>query len=154
MFPVVLRALPEHRLAALAHRGPYAAIGGTFEKLGASVATRGLFGQVGRMIAVYHDDPVLVPPADLRSHAGFEVPSDLALAPPLEELRLSAGRHAVLIFTGPYAGLQTAYDHLFGTWLPQSGEARADGPVFEIYLNTPMDTAPADLVTEICLPLR
>jgi AraC family transcriptional regulator len=26
--------------------------------------------------------------------------------------------------------------------------------VFEVYLNSPMDTAPEDLVTEICLPLK
>ena len=69
-------------------------------------------------------------------------------------MTLPAGRHAVLTFTGPYAGLQAAYDQLFGIWLPQSGETPADSPVFEVYLNSPMDTAPTDLVTEICLPLR
>ena len=39
------------------------------------------------------------------------------------------------------------------SWLVQSGREAADAPVFEEYLNSPKDTAPADLVTEICLPL-
>ncbi|MFZ1481646.1 MAG: GyrI-like domain-containing protein [Paracoccaceae bacterium] len=68
---------------------------------------------------------------------------DLARRPP-----------AVLAFKGPYAGLPAAYDQLFGIWLPQSGEEPADSPVFELYLNTPMDTAPEQLLTEICMPLK
>ena len=94
------------------------------------------------------------PAADLRSHAGLEVGSDTPLTAPLEEVRLPAGRHAVLTFKGPYAGLPAAYDQLFSTWLPGSGNEPADSPVFEVYLNSPMDTAPEDLITEICLPLK
>lgn len=154
MFPVTIRTEPPRRLAAVAHKGPYPEIGRAFETLSSTIAARGLFGQVGKMIAAYYDSPADVKPADLRSHAGFEMPPDVTLSAPLEELRLPGGRHAVLTFKGPYAGLQAAYDQLFGLWLPQSGEVPADSPVFEVYLNSPMDTAPADLVTEICLPLR
>lgn len=154
MFPVTVRTDPERRLAAVPHKGPYPEIGRAFEKLGSTVAARGLDGRFGNMVAVYYDSPADVKPADLRSHAGLEAPEDLPLDPPLEELRLPAGRHAVLTFTGPYAGLPAAYDQLFGVWLPGSGETPADSPMFEVYLNNPMDTAPDDLVTEVCLPLR
>ncbi|HMS95092.1 MAG TPA: GyrI-like domain-containing protein, partial [Tabrizicola sp.] len=154
MYPVILRTEPARRLAAISHKGPYPEIGRAFEKLGSTVSARGFFGRFGNMVAVYYDSPADVKPADLRSHAGLEAPADLPIDPPLEEVTLPAGRHAVLTFTGPYAGLQAAYDQLFGIWLPQSGEVPADSPVFEVYLNSPMDTAPADLVTEICLPLR
>lgn len=153
MFPVITRTDPARRLAALPHKGPYIEIGRAFEKLGSTVAARGLYGRFGHMVGVYYDSPADVKPADLRSHAGLQAPEDMALAPPLEEVRLPAGRHAVLTFKGPYAGLAAAYDQLFGVWLPNSGEAPADSPVFEVYLNSPMDTAPEDLLTEICLPL-
>ncbi len=55
---------------------------------------------------------------------------------------------------GPYSDLPSGYAQLFGQWLPASGEEAADSPAFEVYLNSPMDTAPDDLLTEICLPLR
>jgi AraC family transcriptional regulator len=42
---------------------------------------------------------------------------------------------------------------LLGIWLPASGESYGTTPMFEVYLNSPMDTAPDDLLTEICLPL-
>jgi AraC family transcriptional regulator len=35
----------------------------------------------------------------------------------------------------------------------QSEHEAADAPVFEEYLNNPKDTAPSELLTEICLPL-
>jgi hypothetical protein len=37
---------------------------------------------------------------------------------------------------------------------PGSGEESADSPAFEVYPNSPMDTPPEDLLTEICLPLK
>jgi AraC family transcriptional regulator len=49
--------------------------------------------------------------------------------------------------------MQAAYQWLYGTWLVQSGEEPADAPVFEEYLNSPRDTAPADLLSDIYLPL-
>ena len=76
--------------------------------------------------------------------------ADAAIDPPLEPVTLPAGRHAALAFRGPYFGLPAAYDQLFGLWLPGSGMGLADSPIFEIYLNSPMDTAPEDLETEIC----
>lgn len=153
MSPVTIRTDAARRLAAVPHKGPYPEIGRAFEKLGSTVAARGFYGRFGHMVGVYYDSPADVKPADLRSHAGLEAPADLPIAPPLEEVTLPAGRHAVLTFKGPYAGLPAAYDQLFGVWLPQSGETPKDSPVFEVYLNSPMDTAPDDLVTEICLPL-
>lgn len=153
MYPVITRTDPARRLAAVPHKGPYIEIGRAFEKLGSTVAARGLYGRFGKMVGVYYCSPADMKPADLRSHAGLEAPEDLPVAAPLEEVRLPAGRHAVLTFKGPYAGLAAGYDQLFGIWLPSSGETPADSPVFEVYLNTPMDTAPEDLLTEICLPL-
>ncbi|MGL5009051.1 MAG: AraC family transcriptional regulator, partial [Paracoccaceae bacterium] len=92
-------------------------------------------------------------PDDLRSHAGAMVQADFAVPEPLEKMVLPGGRHAVLTYTGPYAGLTAAYDQLYGLWLPQSGDQAADRPSFEVYLNSPMDTPQEKLVTELHLPL-
>jgi AraC family transcriptional regulator len=153
MFPITLRREPARRLGAMPHKGPYPEINRAFEKLGVLVSTRGLFAQAGPMVAVFYDDPLDTPAADLRSHAGLEFPESVQLDAPLEVVTLPAGRHAVLTFTGPYSGLPAAYDQLYRQWLPTSGETPADRPPFEIYLNSPKETAPEKLVTEVCLPL-
>ncbi|MDB4944031.1 MAG: Transcriptional regulator, AraC family [Labilithrix sp.] len=40
-----------------------------------------------------------------------------------------------------------------GRWLPGSGERIGSGPSFEIYRNSPMDTPPDQLRTELHVPL-
>ncbi len=152
MYAVEIRQDPARRLAAMPHMGAYTEIGRAFEKGGAVLAARKLLGACGGMVGVYYDDPSAVTATDLRSHAGFEIDSG-PIDPPLEQVNLPAGRHAVLRFQGPYSGLPAAYEQLYRNWLPGSGETPADSPVFEVYLNTPMNVAPEELLTEICLPL-
>lgn len=154
MHPVTIRTEAPIHVAALPHKGAYHEISHAFQKLTAVMASRNLFRSAGRMVGVFYDDPQSVPVADLRSHAGFEITDRPALTAPLEEVTLPGGRQAVLTYRGPYAGLPAAYDELFGIWLPQSGEEPADAPAFEVYLNTPMETAPEDLLTELHLPLK
>ncbi len=50
--------------------------------------------------------------------------------------------------------MKWAYEWLYGEWLTQSGREPDDAPCLEVYLNNPRDTAPADLLTDICLPLK
>ncbi|MEO6300561.1 MAG: AraC family transcriptional regulator [Paracoccaceae bacterium] len=152
MYPVEIRDEPARILGAVPHKGPYPEISRAFAKLGATLGARNLLDLAGQMVGVYYDDPAAVPASDLTSHAGIELP-ETAITAPLEPVRLPAGPHAVLRYPGPYTGLPAAYDQLFRNWLPGSGRQPANSPIFEVYLNTPMDTSPEDLITEICLPL-
>jgi AraC family transcriptional regulator len=40
-----------------------------------------------------------------------------------------------------------------GEWLASSGRELRSAPPFEVYRNSPQTTAPADLLTDIYLPL-
>jgi len=82
------------------------------------------------------------------------LPMSVTVSPPVSIEPVRGGEYAVLRHTGPYSDMRAAYEWLYGTWLVQSGREAADAPVFEEYLNSPKTTAPAKLVTEICLPLR
>lgn len=154
MHPVEIRTEPARQLFALPHRGPYHEINHAFGKLSAVMASRDLFRHAGAMVGVFYDDPNSVPAADLRSHAGFVAKGRADMADPLEHVELPGGRQAVLTYRGPYAGLPAAYDQLYALWLPSSDEEPASSPAFEVYLNSPMDTAPEDLITELHLPLK
>ena len=145
---------PRRRLAVAPHIGPYIEIGRAFDALYGVLGARNLIRPTQEMIAVYCDDPSAVAPAALRSAAGVSVDSDFPIAPPLEEFIIAGGPCAVLRHTGPYAQLKSAYDWLFGVWLPSSGRVPADQPVYEVYINNPQTAAQADLVTDIHLPLR
>lgn len=154
MYDVKIEDQPDRRLAVIEHRGPYLKIGEAFDKAGSTVMARGMGPHLGAMLGLYFDDPENVPPDELRSAAGFELDESAEIAPPLEEVRIRGGKHAILTYTGPYAGLAEAYRYLFGEWLGASGEMPREEPPFELYVNNPMDTAPEDLVTLIGVPLK
>lgn len=151
---VEIRQQPAMRLVGLEHRGSYMEIGKAFDELHTLFSSRKLYGPGQKLAAIYFDDMSRVKPKDLRSFAGVVVDDALPAEPPLTELKIEAGTHAVLRHVGPYADLGASYEWLFGTWLPKSGREESGRPSFEIYLNSPMDTQPKDLITEIYLPLK
>ena len=153
MYDVKVVEVPARRLLGLPHRGPYPEIGPVFGAMFGHVGKAGLTPRVEAMIGVYMDDPSAVAPADLRAFAGVALPEDAECPPGLEEMRLPGGDHAVLTLRGAYSGLADAWTHLYAAWLPASGRRATDAPSFEIYLDDPTDTAEADLLTELCVPL-
>ncbi len=163
---------PELVIGGLWHRGDYLAIGTTFEKLGAISMLQKWNTATPYMSGYYLDDPNLVQLQDLRSFAALTIShdqpgTDIPLFPdsiqspgvdhlPTEtcEYWLPHASYAKIIHRGPYILLENAYRWLYNSWLPAAGREMADIPCNENYLNSPIDTAPDDLVTEICLPLQ
>ena len=153
MYPIEIAPQPQRRLAAVLHRGPYIEVGGAFEKVSAYFSAGQLWSYAQGMVGVYLDGPDSKPESELRSYAGIVVDDSFKLPEGLEEYIIPESRAAVLHYKGPYSGLKQAYLYLYGTWLPQSGEEVRHVPPFEVYLNSPADTKPEDLLTEVNVPL-
>jgi AraC family transcriptional regulator len=153
-FPVTTAVLPPVRCAAVAHAGAYMQIDKAMGRLFTELASQNLIKPDQKMIAVFLDDPDLVPVERLRSQACSVVAENVNLAPPLDEAILRGGLYAKLRYKGPYSDMKEAYRWLLGVWLPNSGHDADDAPVFEAYLNSPMNVSPTDLLTDIHLPLQ
>jgi AraC family transcriptional regulator len=151
-YQVTIRNQPSIRVAALPHRGDYARIGGTFERLSAIAAGQGLTGPGARSFGIYYDDPK-APRGKLDADACITVPDDWTPRGGLELRVIRGGRYAVVLHVGPYAELERPYGFLYGTWLPTSGEEPAHAPAVEEYLNDARVVPPPELRTEIYLPL-
>ncbi|EYF03811.1 AraC family transcriptional regulator [Chondromyces apiculatus] len=151
---VDLKDLPEYRLAAIRHVGPYHHISEAFGRLGEIAGRAGLIRPPHtEMIALYHDDPEATAASALRSDAAISVPDDVILPEGVTEIRIPARRYACTTHVGPYTKLGDTWAQFMGSWLPQSGHRVSDGPSFEIYRNTPGETPPEELRTEIYLPI-
>jgi AraC family transcriptional regulator len=152
-YDVTIGADAPRRLVGLPHQGAYQKIGQAFERLGALAYGAGLdFSRP--MIGVYYDYPSSVPEAQLRSFAALEAAPEAPAPAGLESCDLAGGPSASIVHKGPYAELPQAWDWLYCQWLPQSGREPADAPPFEVYLNDPRDTPPAELLTRIVVPLK
>ncbi|MFW2545092.1 AraC family transcriptional regulator [Primorskyibacter sp. 2E107] len=153
MSPFDVRDLPDQRLAGLPHTGPYYEIGRAFDQIGAVFSANSLWPQSRGLVGLYFDSPEDVEEAHLRSFAGILVGEEFEMPAGLEDYVIPGGRHLVSTYKGPYAGLKQAWDDTYISALPQCGSVPADRPPFETYLNSPLDTKPEALLTEICVPL-
>jgi AraC family transcriptional regulator len=154
MYDVTIKTIPGLQALTIRHVGPYMQIGKAFDLLYGRLAARNLLSPGLRTVGIYYDDPAAVAEQELRSRAGVVMTKPITIEPPLEYADIAAGSYAVLRHKGPYADMQAAYQWLYGVWLAQSGREVADAPVFEEYLNNPRETAPSELLTDICLPVR
>lgn len=144
-------ALPVFRLAALHHQGLYNGSTAFMQVLQAAQA-QGL--PASRLYGLSYDDPALIPASKLRSVAGVDLPAAAATPQtPLCRFDTHAGRYVVFAYRGPYERLGQVYDWIFGCWFPISNETPANQPALDIYLNSPHNTAPEDLRTDICIAL-
>ena len=154
VYNIEIDTTQDMRLAGMMHKGPYMEIGHAFEKAMAIAESRNYWPNVRGMLAIYYDDPTAVAEADLKSCAAMIVTPGSPIPETMQELFIEGGEVARLRFKGPYAGLEAAYKHLFGEWLPSSDREPADQPCYEIYLNSPMEVSPDELLTDICVPLQ
>ena len=154
MHKVEIRELDQMTLVGLHHKGAYMDIGIAFEKLGAWGQKQGLFGPGNASMALYYDDPDLVPTAELRSFAGMLEIHPVELSAPFERITVEPGKFAVMQFKGPYSELSTAYNWLYGTWLEGANVELRDAPCMEDYLNNPRLVAPSELLTDIFMPIK
>jgi AraC family transcriptional regulator len=153
MYQVTIIDSPRIHVASLPHRGDYQEIGRTFDRLVGLAAAADLLRPDVRSFGVYHDDASEKPAAQLRADACVQAPDGWPGRGDLQAGDLPAGRYACIEHVGPYVELPRAYDWLFGTWLPGSGEEATDRPCVEEYLNDPRDVPAAQLRTTVWLPL-
>ena len=151
---VTIKNLDAMPVAYIRHTGSYFEIGPAWQKLTAVLASKNLLNANTQAIGIYYDNPDTTETCKLRSDACISVPEHFE---PFDEIgfqTIPAGKYAMTIHHGPYEGLANIYRELYGSWLPNSGEMPSDRPCFERYVNSPQDTAPENLITEIYLPLK
>ena len=151
--PTTIQTLAPLRVACIRKLGPYHECGPAWDKLTGLLGPEGHLGPGTQMIGIGYDDPDNTPPAEIRYDAAVTVADDFEAFDEITIREIAGGRYAVTTHEGPYNQLKSTYRELFGTWVPQSGHELANAPCFEIYLNDPTATDPADLLTDIYLPL-
>jgi AraC family transcriptional regulator len=150
---VRIEQLPEMRVAFVRHTGPYEETDASYERLMAWAGRRGLLKPPVTVFGIAYDDPTVTAPDKLRYDAALAVPAGLTTAGEIGVQTLSGGKYAVVTHCGPYETLGETYTRFCGEWLPVSGRELLAGPALEFYRNSPQDTPPGKLLTDIYMPL-
>jgi AraC family transcriptional regulator len=154
MIDVRIETLPTRRLLAIGHRGAYMDIGAAFRRVFDVAQKENLLQPDTVSLGIFYHDPAVTPVELMKSHACLSVPETFRTVPDGCELFfLDGGEFAIGIHRGSYRTLTESYRWLFGQWLPSSGREAAHRATHEIYVNDPMSTPEAELITHICLAL-
>jgi AraC family transcriptional regulator len=151
--PVEIKTLPPQGVVFLRHVGPYQQVSATWGRLAMWAGMRGLIGPASRFVGISWDDPEITPPDKLRYDAAITLAAPLQPEGEFGVTELAGGECATLLHKGPYENLSATYRLIFGAWLPASGRELRDAPCFELYLNSPQNARPEELLTLIHVPL-
>jgi AraC family transcriptional regulator len=152
---VRIETFPDRLAVCARHVGPYNEVGETFRRVFAWAGPAGVLRPGVVIMGLSYDNPETNAPEDLRYDVCFSVDGPIGDLP--DGLRLDTvrgGRYAVHTLRGPYSGMPAAFRHLFGRWLPASGEELDERPCMEIYLNDMTQVPEAELRTDLCIPLK
>jgi AraC family transcriptional regulator len=147
--------LPERRVVFVRRVGGYAQAAETAWTAVCQFAYSRRLVEEGRLfIGISHDSPDITPEDQLRYDACITVNRPVKPEGEVGVQIIPGGSYAVFLHRGPHAGLNDTYNAIFGQWLPASGRQLREQPCFEVYLNAPGRTKPANLKTQIHVPLK
>jgi AraC family transcriptional regulator len=104
---------------------------------------------------VAYDDPKATEPENFRFDICGSIKTDVPSNPQgVITSVIPAGRCALLRHCGSHDDMDAKVYHLYGKWLPTSGEELRDFPCFFHYLNFFPEVPEHELITDIYLPLK
>lgn len=114
------------------------------------------FGQAltpgGSAVSMYLNSPETVKPEELKWTFGFTVAPETAPKEPVKKMEVKKHLGVVYLHKGPYANLSKSYE-IARKFVMDNGYT-INGPVYEKYLNNPMEVTPEGLETEIIIPVE
>jgi AraC family transcriptional regulator len=149
--PIALQTFPALRVAFMRHRGGYAGVHQTWQKMIAWAEARGILRDRPVLYGVCPDDPDVTDEAHLRFDAcaalddGADAPREAGVG----IMQIPGGTFAVGVHRGSYLTLHETYLDVIGRWFPKSGYEPAADAVVEHYRNDPRRVPEADLLTEV-----
>jgi effector-binding domain-containing protein len=123
-------------------------LGKAFGDVAMAIGEQGQQPQGPPFVAYYNMDM-----EDLDIEAGFPVAKKLSGKGDVKPGEIPAGKVATCVYTGPYGEVMKAAYEALTKYVEEKGEAPT-GIVYEIYFNSPMDTPPAELQTQIVFLLK
>ncbi|HEV3164646.1 MAG TPA: AraC family transcriptional regulator [Isosphaeraceae bacterium] len=151
---VRIETVSPRRVAFMRHFGPYRQVGETWEKLMAWAGPKELVGPQTMVVGVAHDDPDVTPTDKIRYDACITVDDTFKPEGGVGVQQVGGGDYAITTHRGPYETVSQTIARLCGEWLPASGREARSAPSFAVHRNSPYDTAPENLLTDIYLPLE
>jgi len=156
---VEIRTIANEKVYSVRKTGPYqnsaceayAELGSFIEKYKLDIPAN---NPKVKMYGVGYDNPYITPEAECRYDACITLTKVVSTEGNVNIQTIEGGKYAVFLHKGSYKELGTLYQAICGEWLSSNDYKSRDLPMFEVYLNSPVNTKEEDLLTEIYLPIQ
>lgn len=149
-----IRLVPKMTVAYVRHTGPYEKAEVAWQKLMAWAGKNGVVGPDTVFAGVGYDDPETTPADKIRYDACITVPKGTKAEGEVRLQEIGGHKYAIFIHRGPCDTLKNTYDYIYKKWAPATKPNISYDHALEIYKNDPETTSPAELITEVCVPLK
>lgn len=106
----------------------------------------------GVAVSAYFNSSEEVKEEDLRWAFGFVITKETTVKEPIKKMEFKKQKAVVYLHKGPYENLPKSYDMVWK--FIKDKEYKIIWPVYDRYLNNPMQVEPEKLETEIVVPIK
>ena len=152
---VRLETIPPIRVVYFRGSGPYQTMmPPLWKRMNAYAQRRGLRKPQAWYLTIPRGNPRDTPPEQVQADACVSVDDAFVPDEDAAAQTILGGPYAIYRYVGPYQGLGQAWGRLADQWMSTSGHRPRPGLRFEVYRNDPSSVSPAELVTEIYVPVE
>lgn len=153
---VEIKELPQMTVAYVRNIGPYNGNKELYrkhrDKLFLWAGARGLLESKDfKYLVLYHDNPKVALSANLRMSLCITVPPAANVDGGIGKMVIEAAKYVVCRFELTEHDFETAWNWVYGQWLPNSGYQPDDKPYFETYPEEPKD---GKYIVDFCIPVK
>ncbi|UJH68524.1 GyrI-like domain-containing protein [Allomuricauda sp. SCSIO 65647] len=155
-FCPTIKTIPPMKIAFVRVFGKYGheSIGEAWDRLFKFATGQGLMDEKTKMFGISYDNPEITENEKYEYNACISIEKDIKPEGEVGMKEMKGGKYAVFTYKGSYENFPLIYELIFKEWLLKSEHELRDTEIFDRYINTPFDTGPNDLLTEIHLPLK
>jgi AraC family transcriptional regulator len=150
---VITRKIKPMRVAYLRHVGPYEDTNETWIDLTKRLSTDNQIHKRSMFIGIGHDNPAMIPVAELRYDACITVDGAYEPKKPVELQTIDGGDYAV-VKNCPVEKIKDAFQHLYGIWLARSSRELRPAPGFLVFVGARDTVAARKQRVDIYMPLQ
>jgi len=153
MTDIAIRTFAPQRLLAFVTRSPDIQFMGAWKGLHGALGAQGITTTTPSFLAVFEASALDGPQSMATYAAAVVAPDGKSGAAPLVELSVPGGRYATYLYVGGYEGMGQAWGGFTAALMAAGHPLALQRPCLERYLNDPAVTPPAELRTELCVPI-
>lgn len=156
---VEVRMIEEIKAIYLRHSGSYEELAVVFQGMMSRLMNwakvRDLLNSDSKPFAIYHDNPEFTAQDNLKTSICLVVSQDVDVNSDIGKIVIPSGKYAIGHFeVDEPSDHTTAWNYIYGQWLPNSGFQPDDGYVFEMYMNDPNTHPEKKHFIDIYLPVK